>query len=101
MPRSSKYFFYFETFFLNFSLIFVCFFQTCARSEHGQEKSKLAVTEAVIQDEDVPWGAKPKNPHNFRVTQVASSKNVDPLRPMNQVPDNDAFRAFLEKKNSQ
>ena len=96
MPRSSKYFFYvFKNFFKK-----LCF-QTFGMSEHGQEKSKLAVTEAVIQDEDVPWGAKPKNPHNFRVTQVASSKNVDPLRPMNQVPDNDAFRAFLEKKNSQ
>jgi len=70
-------------------------------SEHGQEKAKLAVREAVIKDEDVPWGAKPKNPHNFRVVQVESKKCVDPLRPMNQVPDNDAFRAFLEKKNSQ
>merc|ERR1711912_165762 len=29
-------------------------------SEHGQEKAKLAVREAVIKDEDVPWGAKPK-----------------------------------------
>jgi len=70
-------------------------------SEHGQEKVKLAVKESVIKDEDVPWGAKPKNPHNFHVTQVPERKNYDPLRPMNQVPDNDSFREFLERKQQQ
>merc|ERR1711981_57772 len=64
----------------------------------GQDKQRLGVYEQIIEDEDVPWGARPKNPHNYRVVQVPENKRYDPLSDIHSVPDNDAFRDFLKRK---
>lgn len=72
-------------------------FDKCMHA-HGQDKASLAVRETVIDDADVPWGAKPKNPHGFRTVVVDKNNNYDPLRSMSAAPDNDAFKAFVGKK---
>jgi len=72
-------------------------FDKCMHA-HGQDKVRLAVQETVVDDADVPWGARPNNPHNFRVVVPDKNKNYDALRSMSSAPDNDAFREFLAKK---
>merc|ERR1711881_442778 len=65
----------------------------------GQDKQRLAVYEQIIEDEDVPW-TTPKNPRNYRVVQVPEKKRYDPLKSIHEVPDNDAFRDFLKRKEA-
>jgi len=66
----------------------------------GQDKQRLGAYEQIIEDEDVPWGEAPKNPHNFKVTQVPMNKRYNPLRSMAELPDNDAFKDFMARKEA-
>jgi hypothetical protein len=69
-------------------------------AENGQDKNKMTVYEATIDDAEVPWGAKPLNPHNMRVAHVRKGAALDPLADFTKAPENDAFRAFLAKKEA-
>lgn len=71
-------------------------FDKCMHA-HGQDKARFAISETVIDDADVPWGATPKNPHNYRVVGVEKRKMYDPLRSKTSAPDNDAFRDFVAR----